>query len=80
MTSQGIHNAKVLLKEQTQKLKYMLVSTRVLNNTCGSWMFSFLMTHKAVGLVEFNNFCRAVGILLTKVFSILSRPPWSVVM
>ena len=49
-------------------VKYMLVSTRVYNNRCGSWIFSFLLTYKAVGLVEFNNFCRAVGILLTKVF------------
>ena len=49
-------------------IKYMLVFMRVHNNTCGSWMFSFLLTHKAVGLVEFNSFCRAVGILLTKVF------------
>ena len=49
-------------------IKYMLVSMRVHSNICGSWMFSFLLTHKAVGLVEFNNFCRAVAYFLTKVF------------
>ena len=75
MTNQGIHNAKVLLKEQMQTLntcwcpRKLNLFDKIGFTTTPVVLGCFLSpVQKAVELVEFNTFCCDVGIHLTKVF------------